>query len=183
MNTSIIHKSGALLLEPLDHMVIEVSLSGGRAFAINRDTPREKLKGMTVCLGIVQTQSHECIHIHTYTYNHTYTPNHPHTHVHTAFLTPGLSGSPHLSNTLPLNNEPQDDVVGMDDSLDNMGGDFNDHLSPPQIVPELRPRGYVKIREEPKVSDPWTLLDPHDPGNKAQNKPFRKGKCLVFPSN
>ena len=141
----------------------------------------------------IHTRSSLQTHVHTHTHahssphsRHTYilAPHSRHTyiltHMHTALLTPGYPGSPHFSKTLPLDNEPQDNFVGMDDSLDDMGGGFNSHLSPPQVVPELKPRrgGRVKITEE---ADPWTLLDPHDPGDKTQNKPFKKGNYLKFP--
>lgn len=33
--------------------------------------------------------------------------------------------------------------------------------------------------EEEKTTDPWTLLDPHDKGSAADNKPFRKGSSIT----
>ncbi len=39
MNTSIIHPSGALLLEPLEHLVLQVELNDGRSIVINQHTP------------------------------------------------------------------------------------------------------------------------------------------------
>ena len=59
MNTSLVHPSGALLLEPLGQVVIEVKLTNGKeAVPITYDTPAEKIKGQlnskhcSVCLKI-----------------------------------------------------------------------------------------------------------------------------------
>ena len=46
MNTSVVHSSGALLLEPLNQLVIEVKVHGVRdALPIRYDTPTDRLKG------------------------------------------------------------------------------------------------------------------------------------------
>ncbi len=47
MNTSAVHCSGALLLEPINHFMLSVKMTGGREpIAIRYDTPMEKLKGV-----------------------------------------------------------------------------------------------------------------------------------------
>jgi hypothetical protein len=46
MNTSLLHPSGALLLEPLGQVVIEVKMANSKqTIPITCDTPADKIKG------------------------------------------------------------------------------------------------------------------------------------------
>ena len=46
MNTSVLHPSGALLLEPIGQVVIEVKMSQNKdPIPITYDTPADKIKG------------------------------------------------------------------------------------------------------------------------------------------
>lgn len=102
-----------------------------------------------------------------------------HTHIHTVFP-PGHFSSPQLNVTVPLNEQCQTDCIETDDTLNNAGSGFVECFSPPQGVHELRRKGggHVKIASEPEINDPWTLLDPHDPKDKNQIKPFKKGMAV-----
>ena len=55
MNTSILHSTGALLLEPINQMVIEVKLANKEPIPISYDTPADKVKGQSQLVLFVNT--------------------------------------------------------------------------------------------------------------------------------
>ena len=48
MNTSLLHPSGALLLEPMGQVIIEVKMTNKDPISITYDTPADKVKGQSL---------------------------------------------------------------------------------------------------------------------------------------
>lgn len=67
MNTSLLHPSGALLLEPIGQVVIEVKMVNKDPIPITYDTPANKIKGWLSTYGVyVYVQYTVCVHVLVY---------------------------------------------------------------------------------------------------------------------